>query len=61
MKNLKEYNVSELSIIEASHLNGGGESWLYRLGASAGRAWCRTKEFMSDAAASAYPNYYWTQ
>lgn len=61
MKNLKKYNVSELSIIETVHLNGGGDSFFYSVGQSVARGLCRAKEFMSDLAASAYPNYYWTQ
>ncbi len=40
MKNIEIYGVTEINKIESSQINGGeGESWLFRLGASAHRTW----------------------
>jgi len=40
MKNIENYGVNEINRTEATLINGGGDSWLYKLGTAAHETWC---------------------
>lgn len=57
MNNLNEYNVEEIQKTECVEITGGADSWLFKLGASAHRAWCSLR----DSAIKHQPGYIHSQ